>query len=529
MVRLASLFDVGLAPEPGRDENNRIALSNKIFTYLLAGNAVVATATDGQRQVMEAIGEAGFCYAPADVGVLAGCLRAWFADRGALERARRRAWEWGTREYNWEREKEKFLRVVEEVLGPRKGHPPPASLAASLPDRGTRAGELAGARILVIMPSIPILGMERSTLQIMRMMRERGADVRFVTHREYGRKVGREAERIGCSWRPVSLDRRLHLARRPGEMVAVLRAWVKAAWQIDSIYRRYRPTHIYVTNFLYFLFALPTLWRARQPIVFRLPNPPDTDLLGVRGALSRWLWRYLVAPASDVLVCNSRYTLSRLERIGVTGNKARVIYNCLPERPRAAAGDAPKVDPCQFNVVYLGQIRPGKGVRELFDVALRLVRERGDVSFYLVGEHKWQNPFAEGLLGELRERDLVGRINILDEIEDVGGLLAQCDLHVCPSVSPAESFPNVVLEAKSQGVPSVVFPTAGLPESVTHLVDGYVCRDTSLGALYDGIRYFLDDPESLKLAGEAARRSLERFPRERIADQWAEVFKAVRV
>lgn len=116
MVRLASLFDIGLAVEPGRDKNNQIAISNKIFTYLLAGNAVIATATKGQRPIIEAIAPAGFCYEPGDVDTLAHQLKSWFEDRASLEEARRQAWGWGTREYNWDLEKKKFLQVVETAL-----------------------------------------------------------------------------------------------------------------------------------------------------------------------------------------------------------------------------------------------------------------------------------------------------------------------------------------------------------------------------------------------------------------------------
>lgn len=44
----ASKFDVGLAIETGFSENNHIALSNKLFTYLLAGNALVLSKTSMQ-------------------------------------------------------------------------------------------------------------------------------------------------------------------------------------------------------------------------------------------------------------------------------------------------------------------------------------------------------------------------------------------------------------------------------------------------------------------------------------------------
>ncbi|MCH7562953.1 MAG: hypothetical protein IH968_03915 [Gemmatimonadetes bacterium] len=116
LVRLASEFDVGLALEPGRDENNRIAISNKLFTYLLAGNAVVATDTSGQREVLAKIGGAGFSYPPGDVAALAGQLRSWHDDRASLERARLAAWDWGTRRFNWDLESERYLALVHETM-----------------------------------------------------------------------------------------------------------------------------------------------------------------------------------------------------------------------------------------------------------------------------------------------------------------------------------------------------------------------------------------------------------------------------
>lgn len=398
----------------------------------------------------------------------------------------------------------------------------------SAEQEGTTPADLVGARVLVIMPSAPICGMERANLQIMKMMRERGADVLFVTERTYGGKVQQEVERIGCRWTTASFEKRLHLTKSLREMAATLYAWGKAAWEIDRIYREYKPTHIYLTNLVYVLYALPTLWRTQRPVVFRQPNPPDTNLPRSKQNLSNWIWRYCVMPVCHVIVCNSRYTLSQLEKVGVKTEKARVIYNCVPERIYTQASDTSKVNPNHFNVIFIGQVTPGKGVKELFEVALRIVRERTDVDFCFAGDHEWRNPFAKALIQEVRAKKLETRIQFVGEIEDVFGLLSQCDLHVCPSVF-AEGFGLVVLEAKSQSVPSVVFPSGGLQETVTHLVDGYLCREKSVQALYEGILYFLDDPAALKVAGKAAKQSLESFCRERIADEWVSVFREVRI
>lgn len=116
MIRAASEFDVGLALEQPVSINRDVCLTNKIFSYLLAGNAIAATATAGQRAIFERIGKTGFLYPPGEVDALAQGLRHWYEKREELENARREAWAWGTREFNWEVEKKKFLAVVNGVL-----------------------------------------------------------------------------------------------------------------------------------------------------------------------------------------------------------------------------------------------------------------------------------------------------------------------------------------------------------------------------------------------------------------------------
>jgi len=120
MIRAAAEFDVGLALEQPASLNRSICLTNKIFSYLLAGNAVAASDTTGQKPTVEAIGEAGFLYAPGDIDALAEGLRYWSEDRQQLQRARQEAWSYGTYPFNWDFEKKKFLEVVSGVLTERK-------------------------------------------------------------------------------------------------------------------------------------------------------------------------------------------------------------------------------------------------------------------------------------------------------------------------------------------------------------------------------------------------------------------------
>ena len=97
-------------------------------------------------------------------------------------------------------------------------------------------------------------------------------------------------------------------------------------------------------------------------------------------------------------------------------------------------------------------------------------------------------------------------------------------IHVAPSMWEEPSA-NVVVEAKREGVPSVVFRSGGLPELVRSGVDGVICEEKTAEALAAGIASLLENEERRRAAGRAAREDFEaRFGPERFARQWAEVF-----
>jgi glycosyltransferase involved in cell wall biosynthesis len=121
MVRLASQFDVGLALEIPNSRNRELCISNKLFTYILAGLAVVATNTEGQAGICNEEPEIGFLYAPGDVAYLAWRFNVWCEDRESLAKARRASWDAGGARFNWDLEKQKLLRVVGEVMASTEG------------------------------------------------------------------------------------------------------------------------------------------------------------------------------------------------------------------------------------------------------------------------------------------------------------------------------------------------------------------------------------------------------------------------
>jgi glycosyltransferase involved in cell wall biosynthesis len=111
---IASLaeFDVGLALERPESRNYAITVTNKCFSYMLAGLAVAATDTPGQREAIAQAPAAGFIYPAGDVPALAAKLRAWRDDRTRLRAAQQAAWDAARSQFCWEIEQDKFLRAV---------------------------------------------------------------------------------------------------------------------------------------------------------------------------------------------------------------------------------------------------------------------------------------------------------------------------------------------------------------------------------------------------------------------------------
>ncbi len=112
----ASQFDIGLALEPAFCLNNDLALSNKIFTYMQAGLAIVASDTTAQKSLLEEYPKIGGLYKKGDKKALADLIKYYFDNRTDLIMAKKQSRAVACGELNWERESEKFLSLINKAL-----------------------------------------------------------------------------------------------------------------------------------------------------------------------------------------------------------------------------------------------------------------------------------------------------------------------------------------------------------------------------------------------------------------------------
>jgi glycosyltransferase involved in cell wall biosynthesis len=112
LIRSLAEFDVGLALERPENGNYSRTVTNKVFSYLLAGLAVAGTDTPGQREVMGQIPAAGFLYLAGDPSALASGLRLWQKDIQARRAAQQAAWDAARQRFCWNLEERKYLEVL---------------------------------------------------------------------------------------------------------------------------------------------------------------------------------------------------------------------------------------------------------------------------------------------------------------------------------------------------------------------------------------------------------------------------------
>lgn len=112
VVKSMGQYDIGFALERPDHQNYSRTVTNKLFSYLLAGLAIAATDTPGQREILDQVPTAGFLYPAGNSKVLAEKIGNWIDNPGSLLEAKQAAWDVARSRFCWDVEEAKFLRLL---------------------------------------------------------------------------------------------------------------------------------------------------------------------------------------------------------------------------------------------------------------------------------------------------------------------------------------------------------------------------------------------------------------------------------
>jgi glycosyltransferase involved in cell wall biosynthesis len=283
--------------------------------------------------------------------------------------------------------------------------------------------------------------------------------------------------------------------------------------------RRFKPdvvsSHGYVSQFYYWLYS--RFHRDVPPCVAFMHGLPSVH--DFRSWVYWKLW-FMGLGSARYVVCVSKDTRDKLEKMGIRGNKLVVVPNCTPREvslektPRRREHGGPLV------LGFLSRLSFGKRLDVLL-VAMAELTKAGVNCRLLVG--------GTGEL-EMQFKGLAHRLGIESKIDFVGYVdhplqfLSKVDVFVL--LSDFEGMPVSLLEAASAGVPVIANRVGGVPEVIEHKVNGLLVDELENPPLCDAIALLAGD-EALRY--ELGRNQLDiarsKFSPKTRADAVMEVYQ----
>ncbi|HUK39906.1 MAG TPA: glycosyltransferase family 4 protein [Candidatus Acidoferrales bacterium] len=206
------------------------------------------------------------------------------------------------------------------------------------------------------------------------------------------------------------------------------------------------------------------------------------------------------AKRADKVITPSRYLARWICDWGVPEKKVNVVYNGVEHLPFSPC-DVPLST--QVNLITVGRLVPLKQI----DRIIKAVAEHDDVGLVIVGDGP-----ERSCLEELTHRKgLSRRIYFAGQKnkEETLSLMAACDVFVLNSVS--ETFPHVVLEAMSIGIPVVATAVGGTPEVVRHQENGLLVAPHGGATLSKILPKVLASPLEMQILASRAKKTVEQF------------------
>lgn len=207
---------------------------------------------------------------------------------------------------------------------------------------------------------------------------------------------------------------------------------------------------------------------------------------------------------TDRLVCVCEAE-ARLARLVAPADRVRVVYNGVPPAPNAPVGPSMEALRRLGPVVCtLGLMRAGKGLETLVDAVPAVLARHPTAQFAIWGD----GPETEALIERARLRGVASAVHFLGPTDAPLAALRGATLFVMPSWR--ESFPYVMLEAMSAGLPIVSTDVGGVREAIADGRDGMLVAPADSVALGRATVRMLDDSDLRTRLGVAARDRVAR-------------------
>jgi glycosyltransferase involved in cell wall biosynthesis len=155
-------------------------------------------------------------------------------------------------------------------------------------------------------------------------------------------------------------------------------------------------------------------------------------------------------------------------------------------------------------ITTVSVLRAPKGIDAMIRAMPAILRRHADAHYLIVGDGE-QGDHLKSLTHQL---GLTRHVIFAGRRSDVPELLSASDVFVLPSLNDA--LPTVLAEAMAASVPIVATNVGGIPEMVTHAVNGFLVPPGAPDHLASTCLRLLDNPHMARDMGARGRRAAER-------------------
>lgn len=156
----------------------------------------------------------------------------------------------------------------------------------------------------------------------------------------------------------------------------------------------------------------------------------------------------------------------------------------------------------RFVIGTVGRISPAKNFDLFIDCASKIVAQRQDVCFILVGgteDNAESRDLEAHLFRRVEKENLSAYVRFLGRSDNVPGLLPHFTLFLC--TSSREGCPNAVIEAMRAQLPIVMTNCTDTRYLIEEGHSGYVVSLNDVDGMVQRIHMFLDDPGRRRQCG----------------------------
>ena len=377
-------------------------------------------------------------------------------------------------------------------------------------------------RVLFILPSLTVGGLERVQVTIANKLVQNGYDVTVMTLNP--------ADDLR-----VELDKRVHYIYKPskqhiGNRIPYIRHkfYDDGMWETRASARQLYDYYVGDEKFdveIAFFRGLPVKIISGSPnrdakhIAWVHSDPSKAG--GFSNNFKSTQDAFDAYQTFDKVVCVSKQAAAGFEKaIGKTDN-IEIIYNMLPVNEiieKSKSTPLLSMPKAKFQVVLVGHfIDTTKGQSRLINSVYRLRNEGADISLALIGSGQDESLFRK-MISDNHAEDY---ITIVDGGKNPYPYIKEADLLVCASYF--EGYNLTVAEALILGTPVLSTNCTGPNEILDYGKYGMIVENSEEG-LYDGLKQFCDNPGLLNEYKEKALQRQDFFDEDNILKQITNLF-----